>query len=274
MGKKQLILTLLFASWLLACGSSYLYAQTDEEIRNHVIVGCRYLMVENLDKAIAEFDAAISLIRAPKTDYCLAYYNRARAYERKGEFIQAYSDYTKAIELDPRYLLAYYGRAYVLQKKSRLDDALLEYKKILEIDKNQPHAHNNSGICYYEKGEFSLAMSEYNKAIELDHELLNAHYNRGILKVNNKDYYEGVFDFEKELKIYPNSLKPKYYRLAVSAFNNRQYNESWKAVKKLIALKVDVNRNFLDDLRKASGLSIPPEEPAPQTQDGVIMSSH
>ena len=223
MHKNRLIVALiLLSSCFLSNGNTYLYAQTDQEIQDHVIVGCRFLMREELDKAIAEFDTAISLIKQEKPDYCLAYYNRARAWERKQELNKAFSDYTQAIRFDPRYLLAYYGRAYVMRKKGQLDTAILEYDRILGIDKNQPHAYNNRGICYYEKGELSLAMSDFNKAIELDDKLLNAHYNRGVLKVHNREYYEASFDFQKELRIYPNSLKPKYYERAVCAFYNKR----------------------------------------------------
>lgn len=38
------------------------------------------------------------------------YYNRGRAYQRRGDFLNAIGDYDKAIALDPRLAWAYYHR--------------------------------------------------------------------------------------------------------------------------------------------------------------------
>ena len=43
-------------------------------------------------------------------EYTKAYYNRGNAYSELGEYKQAISDYTRAIELDPEYAEAYYNR--------------------------------------------------------------------------------------------------------------------------------------------------------------------
>ncbi len=44
------------------------------------------------------------------------YYNRGLEYQRKGQYDKAISDYTKAIEINPKYAVAYYNRGLAYKK--------------------------------------------------------------------------------------------------------------------------------------------------------------
>jgi len=57
--------------------------------------GAAYQAKGDLDKAIADYDQAITL----KPDYAAAYENRARAFASKGDYTRALADVTKAGEL-------------------------------------------------------------------------------------------------------------------------------------------------------------------------------
>ena len=63
-----------------------------------------------------------------------AYYNRGNAYEKKGQYDKAISDYSKAIEINPKYAKAY----------------------------------NNRGIAHAIRGQYEKTISDYNKAIEIN----------------------------------------------------------------------------------------------------------
>jgi tetratricopeptide (TPR) repeat protein len=45
------------------------------------------------------------------------YVSRANDYGKKGQYDEAISDYTKALEIDPKDAWAYYNRGNVYQKK-------------------------------------------------------------------------------------------------------------------------------------------------------------
>jgi tetratricopeptide (TPR) repeat protein len=64
------------------------------------------------------------------------YYNNGNAYGRKGLYDEAIKDYTKAIQVNPKYAEAYYNR----------------------------------GIAYYKKGLTNLSISNWKKAVDLGYE--------------------------------------------------------------------------------------------------------
>ena len=69
----------------------------------------------------------------------------AAAYHRMGQFDNAVSDYSKAIEISPSLAVAY----------------------------------QNRGSAYYQKGQIDAAMPDYNKAIELNPGFSTAYQDRG-----------------------------------------------------------------------------------------------
>lgn len=58
---------------------------------------------------------------APNDDE--TYYNRGVAYDSKGEYDRAIADYSKAIELNPKYAEAYYNRGVDYYDKKEYDRA-------------------------------------------------------------------------------------------------------------------------------------------------------
>jgi len=61
-----------------------------------------------------------------------AYIDRGYSYEKKGLYDQAISDYTKAIEINPKYVLTFYYKALSYEKAGRIDEALEAYKTFMQ----------------------------------------------------------------------------------------------------------------------------------------------
>ncbi len=95
------------------------------------------------------------------------YYNRGLEYQRKGQYDKAISDYSKAIEINPRDAEACYNRGNAYQINGQYDQAISDYNKAIEINPRYAKAYNNRGYAYYEKGEYDRACSDYQKACEL-----------------------------------------------------------------------------------------------------------
>ena len=136
-----------------------------------------------------------------------------------GQYDKAISDYTKAIETDPKFAVAYYSRGMAYRQKGQYDQAISDYTKAIETDPKLAMAYNNRGIAYEHKGQYDQAMADCTKAIEIDPKLAVAYYNRGRIF-----YY-----FKKE------------------------YDKSWEDVKRAQNLDYQVPPKFLEDLRKVSG---------------------
>ena len=115
------------------------------------------------DQAIADFTKAIEI--NPRFAY--AYYNRGNAYGRKGHYDQAISDFTKAIEIDSRFAMPYFSRGYAYGCKGQHDKAISDYNKAIEINPRYAEAHSNRGVAYDAKGNMKKACSDWKRACEL-----------------------------------------------------------------------------------------------------------
>ena len=99
------------------------------------------------------------------------YYNRGVAWQKKGDFDQAVSDYNKAIEINPRYAMAYNNRGNTFQTNGQYDKAISDFTKAIEINPGFDGAYNNRGVAYYCKGEYDKAWEDVYKAQSLGYQV-------------------------------------------------------------------------------------------------------
>lgn len=137
----------------------------------------------------------------------LAYNNRGIAHYAQGDVEAAFSDYNKAIQIDPAYFEAYVNR----------------------------------GIAHYGKGDFDLAISDYKKAIEINPKVSNAYYDLGLAYLKKNDFDEAIFNFNKAIEIYPN-YSQAYLNRASAYFHIQKYDlarEDLLTVEKILGVKTD-----------------------------------
>jgi len=75
-------------------------------------------------------------------DKSIDHIKRGNDHLNKGEYDQAISDYTKAIEINPRFAATYYNRGLAYQNKAEYDQAIPDYNKALEINPRLAEAYN------------------------------------------------------------------------------------------------------------------------------------
>lgn len=76
------------------------------------------------------------------------YYNRGGDHVKAGLYDEAITDYSKAIELDPRYAEAYSNRGFVYGRKGQFDAAIADYNKAIELNPKIAEVYNNRGFVY------------------------------------------------------------------------------------------------------------------------------
>ena len=84
-----------------------------EQYQVSFIMGELYLNAKNYDRALTEYNKAISL----KPDYVEAFFSRGRTYQIKGELNRAMDDYTKTINLKKDSAAAYNYRGYIFAQR-------------------------------------------------------------------------------------------------------------------------------------------------------------
>ncbi len=115
-------------------------------------------------------DKAALLPRPTATPIPDAAFYRQRADENvgKGDYDLAVSDYTKAIELNPKDAAIYLNRGRAYSNKKSFDLAALDYDKTIELDPKAAAAYFNRADLHEKRGNVSQAMRDYQKAVELD----------------------------------------------------------------------------------------------------------
>ena len=147
-------------------------------------------------------DKGITLF-IPKTEGVEAFYEHGVAHYNKGQYEEAISDFTKAVEISPKFAGAYCYRGITYAKKGQYEEAISDYNIALEINSKDIQAYNNRGIAYRIKGQYDEAISDCNKALEINPKFAGAYHNRGIAYFDNGQYEEAISDFTKALEINP-----------------------------------------------------------------------
>ncbi len=128
-----------------------------------------------------------------------------RGYARycQNDYMGAISDYSKAIEIDPKNEEAFYYRGYARNELNDYEGALQDFDKVIELNDKYSGIYNNRGIAKDRLMNYSGAIEDYTKAIEINSKDANAYYNRGYDKYRFKDYLGAIEDYTKALEINP-----------------------------------------------------------------------
>jgi Flp pilus assembly protein TadD len=79
----------------------------------------------------------------------------------------AISNYSKAIEINPKFVKAYNNRGIAYIWKKQYDLAIADFTKAIELDPKNGKAYNNRAIVYSYKGETDKARQDIHKAQSL-----------------------------------------------------------------------------------------------------------
>lgn len=174
------------------------------EAQKHFDQAVRLFLSKNYEEAIAEFSKAIEL--NPKFDR--AYTNRGIALMEKGEYDRAIDDYNKATELNPKQFQAYSNRGNAWRFKGDVDRAIDDHTKAIELNPNDARMYNNRGAAWVGKGDYSQANIDFTKAIELNPKYAMAYYNRGNTLYCQGKFKDAIPDYQKAMG---NHYDPKDY---------------------------------------------------------------
>jgi tetratricopeptide (TPR) repeat protein len=114
--------------------------------------------------AISEYSRAI--VANPR--YAEAYSNRGAAYDALNDSQKAVHDYSMAIHLDPSLTAAYSNRAAALGDLARFSDALADWQVVMKRHPRSESAFLGRGFCYKGLGDLKLAMSDFNEAVKIN----------------------------------------------------------------------------------------------------------
>ncbi len=130
--------------------------------------------------------------------------SRGYGYGNHGQWDKAIEDYTKGIEINPKYTAAYTYRGVAYGNLGQWDKAIADYSKAIEIDPKYTVAYYNRGVAYSNLGQWDKAIAGYSKAIEIDPESASVYYNRGVAYGNLEQWDKAIADYSRAIEINPN----------------------------------------------------------------------
>ena len=159
--------------------------------------------------------------------YAHAYFNRGFAYDELKKYEEAIADYTKAMELDPKDSDAYSNRGHAYRNLEKYEKAIADYTKAIDLDPKDSDAYNGRGFTYDELKKYEEAIADYTKAIELDPKDGLAYNNRGFVYFDQKKYSDAEEDFTTAIKIYKtDDAAEPYFGRILSYFHLEKFSEA------------------------------------------------
>lgn len=177
-----------------------------------------FLIVSGQAQTTAEEFLKRGIVRLENKQYIEAESDFNKAVELNPKLAEAYfwrahvrfndekifADYDKAIELKPDYAMAFYKRGL---RKSFTDNkaALVDYNKAIELDPKIPDAYLSRALVYLLANNYKLAIADYTKLIELKPDGAS-YYVRGTTYLDSGDNISAIADYTKSIE-----LDPGYY---------------------------------------------------------------
>ena len=88
------------------------------------------------------------------------YLDRGNRYSRNGVYHKAIEDYTKAIELDPKFAEAYYHRGCSWYEVDKFEDSISDLSKAIEINPSADHYYGQRALVYIFTDQTELAQAD------------------------------------------------------------------------------------------------------------------
>jgi tetratricopeptide (TPR) repeat protein len=143
------------------CGLLRVASATEHKLMNkHKILKCLLLcaLIITALSACAEISDELK---------ATAYKNRGFVYGRFGQHQKEIDDYTKAIELDPKYASLYHYRGFAYLNLGQHRKAIEDFSKAIELAPKLAQAYFDRGLAYAKLGKRDLADKDQQKAKEL-----------------------------------------------------------------------------------------------------------
>jgi tetratricopeptide (TPR) repeat protein len=166
------------------------------------------------EDALSDYSKAIQI--QPKLAVC--YFSRGKLYQATQMNMLAMSDYNHAIQLNPKYAAVYVNRAQIFAEMHEYIRTLKDFKTAYSIDTTSIKSMeisallNNLATMYMEQGKMKQALIALNFSVHADDRWHEPFLNRGIVYKALKNYQQALSDLNTSNKLKPNNAETYYNR--------------------------------------------------------------
>lgn len=194
---KLRILILLITIFITACASEEIVRKTNES-DFHKEIGFAYYIEKNYQLAYTEFHKALQIDPNNKD----ALHGLALVHMEFQEYEMARDLFLKALAIDSNYADAWFNLGLCYQKLNMHNEAINAFSKALSnpLFITQDKAHFAQGLSYYKIGKYEEAKNSFDKAIKRNIMLIQAHLYMSLT-------YQKLGAYSEASKTLKNSLK-------------------------------------------------------------------
>lgn len=208
------------------------------------------------NQARAYSDAIGYLTQFLKSDpqNAIGRFNRAFAYYFTGDFHNALSDATSAIQNSPSYKEAYNLRGLINTALNIFPDAISDFGSAINLDPNYGEAFMNRGLLYKVEKDYPAAVSDLNTAVTANPALIEAYFYRGEIFVSMGNYTDAI----KDLSMYISNIPDKaaaYSTRGLAYYQTGNYKDAVSDLNKAINLNPSLEPDFATILNDAKNKS-------------------
>jgi lipoprotein NlpI len=181
---------------------------------SYAVVPQSYLkVVYPINYTIRSFNKVIDSGRYQGDDLAELYWERGVQYGDLHHYAEAIEDYTRCLELRPKFISAYLNRAVAHARLQQYKSAYADFAQALQLDPNNTSAYNTRGALNFLLGRYQDAVKDFKRYLKLrphdSYRLLWLYMSEKNLHPDQPDdlinYIDGV-----NLKVWPGAIVRLY----------------------------------------------------------------
>jgi len=164
------------------------------------------------------------------------YIERGKALLQEADYFLAFSDFNKAVRIDPLNYTAYdmRGQLYALREENK--NALDDFKKAIALKPDNALSYIQTGVTLESMHDPNQALIWFNKAIKVNPSSGRPYFQRGLLFYDLGEYKNAIDEFTQSISL-KNDLKVSYFKRG----------ESYQALKQFLLAQEDYKRALQED---------------------------
>lgn len=167
-----------------------------------------------------------------------------------GEYLEAVSRFTQAIELNKDFTAAYSNRCLAYLQLQDYQNAIADCNQAIKLAPHNIETYINRGIAYYRQGDYPAAINDNNRVIANKPHDFRAYYNRGVATAALGHNENAILDYHRALSLIPQTesylLADIYNDLGLARFHLTDFNAATRNFTLAIRLNPQDYRGYFN----------------------------
>jgi tetratricopeptide (TPR) repeat protein len=174
-------------------------------------------------------------------------------YVQMGYHNRALKPFKKAVALQADHIQSLFGLGLCYRELGLADLEMGTYDQVLAFKPDMFEAIVRKGDAYFNRQDYRQAIEKYNQAILLNDAGPWLFENLGKAYSEIHDVEQATLCFKKALDMDPN-LGYSHYILAITYYNQQEFNAAWEHMEKARALNVKIPKEQIDQIAAQAGV--------------------